>query len=160
MTLIVADSSPLIAFSRINHLELLPPLFDTVLIPPAVAAELFPKGKRKKGTAALRTASWLLVQDLKDPQSLTAVSPALDDGERAAIALAREQGVGLLIDEDAGRREAERLGITAVGTLNVLLEAKTLRLITEVKPLLEALKREGFWLSSKLIHDVLQRAQE
>lgn len=160
MKSIVSDSSPLIALSRIDQLKLLPQLFDAILIPQAVAEEVFPKGKRKKGATALRAAGWLITQDLRDPHSLDVVSPALDVGERAAVALAYEQNCGLLVDEVAGKQEAQRLGVKAFGTLAVLLDAKAQGLVPAVKPLLQALRREGFWLSAKLIQDVLQRAQE
>ena len=133
MSPIVSDSSPLIALSRINQLALLSQLFDTILIPPAVSQEVFPKGKRKKGAAALRSAAWLIIQNLHDPHSLDVVSPALDVGERAAVALAYEQNCELLVDETLGKQEAKRLGVKAFGTLAVLLEAKAQKLIPAVK---------------------------
>ena len=36
--LVVADSSPLIALINIGHIEILPQLFGTVIIPPTVGA--------------------------------------------------------------------------------------------------------------------------
>ena len=38
--LVVADSSPLIVLIHIGHVEILSQLFGTVLIPPAISAEL------------------------------------------------------------------------------------------------------------------------
>jgi len=81
-------------------------------------------------------------------------------GERAAVALAYEQNCELLVDETLGKQEAKRLGVKAFGTLAVLLEAKAQKLIPAVKPLTDALKQEGFWLSPKLIQAVLKLAQE
>lgn len=160
MKRIVADSSPLIALSRINQLELLSQLFDAVLIPRAVAEELFPMGKQKKGIALLQAAGWIITQDLKDPSFIGAVSPGLDLGERAAIALAREQELALIIDDAAGREEAARLGIAVLGTAGALLEAKIQGLIPAVKPLLEALRHEGFRLSAQVFQKIIHEAKE
>ncbi|MBI3460421.1 DUF3368 domain-containing protein [Candidatus Acetothermia bacterium] len=157
---IIADSSPLIGLSRINQLELLPKLFGSVLVPPVVVEELFSKGHEKKGVEALRAATWLKTQELKDPNTLKVISSTLDPGERAAIALAYESKEALLVDDLAARREAERLGIEIYGTLSVLLEAKVDGFIPALKPLVEALVQEGFWLSPKLIEDILREANE
>lgn len=53
----------------------------------------------------------------------------LDAGERDAITLATELYADqLIVDDRQGRREAERRGIPAIGTLGVLREAATLML--------------------------------
>ena len=39
---VVSNSSPLIALARIQRLDLLPAIFEAVLIPPAVAREIAP----------------------------------------------------------------------------------------------------------------------
>jgi predicted nucleic acid-binding protein len=154
----VSDSSPLISLARIGRLDLLQGLFHEIWVPPAVEQELTPKGK-KKGASALRAATWIKVQDLS-LQSLKPVSSSLGRGERAAIALAREKGLELLMDDPAGRREAARLGVPVLGTVGLLLEAKAQSLIPEVKPLLDALLAEGFRLSPRLYERILRRAKE
>lgn len=54
---IVSNSSPLIALADIDQLNLLPDIFDSILIPPAVAAEIAPSIPDLPG--------WLHVQSLK-----------------------------------------------------------------------------------------------
>ena len=39
---VVSNSSPLIALARIQRLDLLPAIFESILIPPAVAREIAP----------------------------------------------------------------------------------------------------------------------
>lgn len=56
---VVSNSSPLIAFADIDQLNLLPAIFDSILIPPAVAAEIAP--------SIPDLPPWLLVEDLKQP---------------------------------------------------------------------------------------------
>jgi predicted nucleic acid-binding protein len=157
---IVADSGPLISFARIDRLDLIEKICGQIHIPPSVAEELAPRGERRRGASALRAAHWIMIQDLEDPGSLEMVSPGLGVGERAAIALAHERNLELLIDDAAGRREATRLKIVVLGSVGLLLEAKVQRVILQVRPLLNALLKEGFRLSPALYREILQRAGE
>lgn len=157
---IVADSDPLIAFARIERLELLRKLYNQVLIPRTVAEEIAPKGLRKKGVIALQTAPWISVQELQDSQILNMVPAYLGGGERAAIALAYERNLELFTDDADARKEAQYLGITVFGSLAALLDAKERGFIPKVKPVLDALVKGGFWISSKLYQDVLVSAKE
>lgn len=157
---IVADSDPLIAFARIEELELLKKLYKRILIPAAVAEEIAPKGLRKKGVIALHAHPWISVQGLQDPQILNLVSARLGAGEQAAIALAYEQDLELFTDDAQARKEARRLGIPVLGSLAALLDAKEQGFIPKVKPLLDALVKNGFWISPKLYQDILLIARE
>ena len=66
----------------------------------------------------------------------------LDAGERDAITLATElQADQLIVDDREGRREAERRGIPAIGTLGVLREAATLKLL-DIRVAVERLQGE------------------
>lgn len=82
MTVIVADSGPLISFARIEQLKLMARMVHRVVIPPAVLEELAPRGKRRKGAYALQRAPWIVVEDLKDPYVFDRVSPHIKGGER------------------------------------------------------------------------------
>jgi hypothetical protein len=110
MKSVVADSGPLISFVRIKRLDLIEAICNKVLISRAVATEIAPPGKRKRGASTFHTASWITIQEVS-PESLTLVSTGLGSGEREAIALAYEKGQRLLIDEIDGRKEADRLGV-------------------------------------------------
>lgn len=64
----------------------------------------------------------------------------LGDGEREAIALAIEVGAAaIIIDERAGRRVAEKAGLTVIGTLGVVLQAKQAGVIASIRPELDKL---------------------
>jgi predicted nucleic acid-binding protein len=160
MIVIVADSGPLISFARIGELKLIERMVNRVLIPPAVMEEIAPRGKRRKGAMALQRAPWIIVENLANPHLLDLVSPHIGRGERAAIALAYERGLGLLIDDFAGRQEAKRLNITPLGSVGLLLEAKKQGVISQVKPLLDALVQDGFRLAQEIYREVLRRANE
>ena len=44
MPIVVSNSSPLIALARIQRLDLVPAILHSILIPPAVAREIAPRG--------------------------------------------------------------------------------------------------------------------
>ena len=95
----------------------------------------------------------------------TPLNPGVDAGEASAIALALQQrdagrDVLLLIDDRCGRAEAHRQGLALIGTAAVLVLAKEHRLVSTCKPLLVALREQGYFLSDSLIASVLQQCGE
>jgi len=115
---IVADTAPLNYLVLIEAVGILPRLFASVLIPPAVKKELW----HGNAPAAVSTwianpPSWLKVVNLKT--SVAAVLSYLDGGEAEAIAL-EQPGTLLLMDDRHGTVEARKRGLEVVGTLAVL----------------------------------------
>src|SRR5712671_1891951 len=121
MQSIVADTTPLNYLVLIQATDILPELYRTVLIPPAVKAEL-----AHANTPALVRAwisqppaqppAWLEVVSLKRP--VDSALEHLDAGEREAISLASElQAILLLMDERDGVTIARHRGLKVVGTL-------------------------------------------
>jgi predicted nucleic acid-binding protein len=105
----------------IDAAGLLPRLYSSVLIPPAVAAELSSTETPAAVTGFIRDLpAWL---EIRAPSRVDS-SLGLDAGETEAIALAAEQGIeAILMDERKGRRVALRRGLTPVGTLAILERA-------------------------------------
>jgi predicted nucleic acid-binding protein len=58
---VVSNSSPLIALARIQRLDLLPALFESILIPPAVSREIEPS--IPSGITSNRTRSAFIATD-------------------------------------------------------------------------------------------------
>lgn len=117
MTVVVADTSPLNYLILIGEVELLARLYNELLIPDVVAAELRdPEAPLPVREWAAQPPSWVEIRRAPDSSERL---ERLDDGERAAILLAEAQPVPalLLIDDADGRAEAERRGIPATGTL-------------------------------------------
>jgi len=119
--LVVADSSPLIALINIGHIEILPQLFGTVIIPPTVGAE--PRNAKRPQLIRSfmgRLPSWLIERAPKTIESF----PLLDAGEVAAISLPLEMKADfLLVDESLGRRTAASRGIHIAGTIGIIEHA-------------------------------------
>jgi predicted nucleic acid-binding protein len=61
------------------------------------------------------------------------------------------------MDENLGREMAQHMGVRCVGLIGVLIEAKRKGLISEIGPLMDALRDiAGFWLSEVLYKRVLR----
>jgi len=160
--IIVSDTSPLMNLAVVGQLQLLQQLYDTVIIPGAVWNELSTLSSQHPEVATVQTLSWLARQPVNSQAIVDALQAELDSGEAEAIALAVEKQADLLlIDERRGRQVATRMGLTYIGLLGVLLEAKCKGFLHEAKPVLDDLiAKAGFWVSSELYIRVLQAAGE
>jgi predicted nucleic acid-binding protein len=130
-------------------MELLEKLFGTVMVTNTVLKEFnqsIPK--------------WIVVAEpATDIQK--GLAGYLDTGEASAIALAAENLDSLLIiDETKGRKAAKELGISVTGSLGVLIAAKEKGYLQAVKPVLEKIRQTNFRISTELIEQVLEKADE
>lgn len=160
--IVVSDTSPINNLAAIGQLYLLHQLYGTVLIPEAVYLELTEPSFLVAGGTEVQTLDWIQTRNVRDRKLVESLSNELDIGEAEAIALAVEiQAERLLIDERCGRLVASRLNLQYTGILGILVEAKSQGLISEVKPLLNALiNQAGFWITEPLYNRVLQLVDE
>ena len=86
----------------------------------------------------------------------------LGQGEAEVIALAQEvQAERVLIDERKGRRIAAMVyGLKVTGTGGILLAAKQAGLVSAVRPLLEGMKQNGYFLADGLVAAICHAAGE
>ncbi len=167
---LIADASPLIALARIDRLALLPALFGPVKVMQSVYNEVmtgsFDPTETKIAQAFANT--WLqLVADVApvlDTMTPSAVANwvHLDPGEAASIsfALLAPHQHALLIDEQAGRKVCQLLGLQYIGTAALIGQAKQKGLIPSAKAELARLHAAGFWISAQVIRSVLARVGE
>ena len=146
----VFDASPLIVFHQIGQLEILRWVFAHAIVPTVVAREVAPSLGELPG--------WIAVHhDFPIPSS----SRKIDDGERAAIALAMRLSADFVVLDDlAGRRAAVGVGLTAIGSLGLLVRAKRSGLIREVRPEMDAMIFSGLFASEALYRQILSIAGE
>lgn len=159
----IANSSVLIALSRIGQLDLLPRRFpDGILIPQAVWREVVETGKGRPGAMEIGAASWIAVSEVRDKSMVSLLRKELDEGEAEAIALCREkQGRIILLDEKEARQAARRLGLAVLGTVGVLIWAKQAGHIASLLERLDALQKQGqFHLSRSVYHEALRTVGE
>jgi uncharacterized protein len=160
--IVVCDASPIIALSAVGRLSLLHQLYGKILVPEAVAQEVTSGRSGQPGADELRTSDWITVQAVQDSVLLRSLYGELDRGEAEALALAVEvRAEILLVDERLARRVALRLGLSVVGVLGVLLEAKKKGCLTAIRPVLDdLLTQAGFRIGSDLYALVLSTAGE
>lgn len=155
--LVDSNASPLILLARIDLLEILPRLFDRVLIPRAVLDETLAGGEDDPGSRETYQATWLeIVEEPGEQPVHLAFLEHLNAGEAATISLAQALRADLvLIDERQGRKIAQRLGLRVKGTIGVLVAARREGLVPQLEPLLMRLREEGAWVSDLLINEAL-----
>jgi predicted nucleic acid-binding protein len=152
--------SPILSFARANRLELLHQVVGDLIIPNAVYEDIVVRGVGKPGAREVQQSTWIRHGSVRDRTLVDKLPSKLHLGEREAMALAKEQGEVLLIDEREARREALRQGMTVVGSLQVLKEAKDRAIIPEVKPILDELIAAGMYVSDILYQTLLQQIGE
>ncbi len=154
--IVVSDTSPLQYLILIGHEHLLPDLFGTVFVPPAVVEELRHQRAPQivRGFLAGRPA-WVVI---KAPGEIQPV-PRLDRGELEALALAEELHAVLLIDERDGRRVAKSRGLHVIGTLGTL-ELGAERGLISLAPAIDALRCTDYRISERIIQSALERDRQ
>jgi predicted nucleic acid-binding protein len=158
--LIVADAGPLLSFARADRLALLRDVVGTLIIPEAVYEEIVVRGAGKPGADAVRQAAWITRGTVTDHTFIDQLPSKLNLGEREALALAKEHGGVVLVDEREARRAAQQHGIAHFGSLRVLKEAKDRELLHEVKPILDQLIATGTYISDTLYRSFLRDMDE
>lgn len=156
--LVVADAGPLIALARLDLLELLPALFSQVFLTPTVLNECEAKPDCAEGMR-IRAAVDMGLLELLAPREALPIW-GIDQGETSAIALALEQGAGVLMDDKVGRRVATQLGVKSLGTAGVLVLAKRRGRLASVRSHLEALIASGYFLGANVVSEAMRMAGE
>ncbi len=149
MRLVIADTGPLNYLILIGHLDLLPALFEKVILPSTVQNEL----ASRKAPAEVREwiakpPAWLEVQaSLKN----------IDAGERAAIRLAIYLRADLLLmDDRKGVGAAHREGLNVTGTLGIL-DLAAERGLVDFAQAIRKLEQTTFHRPQALLEDLLRK---
>ena len=160
MRKIVVNSTPLIILGNINCLKILQELYGAIIIPRAVFEEVTSKDDNAKLNLS-QNLSWIKVLEVQDKSNRKMYQAKLHDGEVEVMMLANEISADLLIiDDNAAKKTAKFLGFTVTGTLGVILKAKSEGIIPQVKPIVDEMLRQGFYISPKIIETVLKTAKE
>jgi predicted nucleic acid-binding protein len=166
MPAVVSDTSVLHYLTVTRQFNCLPKLFGQIIIPSAVWDEV---SRRKElpvhsQVANAIEAGWLKIESAHDRQAVQSLQGFLGAGESEAIILAKEfQPSLLLMDDLDGRTTAFKLKLSVTGTVGVLVRARNLELIPQLKPLLDELIemhrfRFGKTLYAAALHDVGESA--
>ncbi len=156
--IVFSNTTPFIALSSIDRIELLPQLFGKVHVSQSVIEECAAGGPIS--VPALDSLDWVVpVADEKT--SDLPVLFELDRGERQTILLARKYpGSTVIIDERLARRVAEYMKLRVTGTLGVLAKAKSDGHIPSFYEAADAMRRQGLHYSPGLIVRLAQHLGE
>lgn len=107
MSVVVSDTTPLNYLILIGKIDVLPSLFGSLIVPPAVIAEMnHPKAPVSVAQWASSPPHWLKIQ-----APFNTLNLALGPGEREAISLAMELGIrAILVDDRRARNAAGKQG--------------------------------------------------
>lgn len=154
--IVVADTTPLHYLILIHEANLLPVLFEHVLLPLAAFEELqHTRTPPKVREWMAHPPTWFEVRTVAAITSPALMS--LDPGEREAIQLALDLGIStVLMDEAEGRQVAQALHLEVRGTLGILERAAKLGKV-DLRLALSALQQTSFRMSPALRTAFLKR---
>lgn len=165
MNPVICNSGPLMVLAKLNRLDFSPTLFEQVLVPRTVYNEVVIHGL-SLGYSDAQTVklfferlNWQPVDVSVTIRSHYSSASILDPGETDVLALALETAAPLiLLDDEAARNEARRLGLKVKGSLGVLVSVYQADLINYEQieiMLFEIANRPDIWINKKLCLQVL-----
>ena len=158
--IVISNTSPIFYLHRLRLLDLLQKLYQEVIVPKAVVAELEAGRKQGEDVPAIDSYEWIKIRAIRSPQ-IMGLSTDFGPGETEVLALALEESDSLvIIDEKLARRIARLRGLRVTGTAGILLKAKQKGHILAVKPFLDRLQEIHFHLSDNVRTLILSTAEE
>ncbi len=150
--IVVTNTSPLLALDRIGLIELIPRLFSAILRPESVRKEIQEGLEFGYQNRLLEDTDWL--KTVEDPPEMM-LRKELGAGETSAIALAvRIKADWILLDDLAARLVAEELGLHVMGTLGILIAARSKGMIQSAYESAKDLKTVGFRVTDALLETI------
>jgi predicted nucleic acid-binding protein len=157
--IIVSDSSPLVCFAILGMLDVLNDIIEKIMVPTAVYEEI--SVPKKPYSEEIKLFLKNRVIPVKNKVAVKLLDKEVDPGEAEAIVLAIEKNIGdILIDDPKGRKAARTHGLSPVGTIGILLQAKKTGRIKQVKPLLDKLIKNRIRIGISLYQKALELAEE
>lgn len=147
---IISDTSCLILLDKIGELEILNKLFGKIITTSEVANEF-----------GQPLPTWIEIQQPTDNNYQSIIEASVDSGEASAIALAFElDNCLLIIDDLKARKFANQIGLTIIGTMGVIVDAKLAEIIPSVKSIIAKIKLTNFRMTEQLEIVMLKKAGE
>jgi predicted nucleic acid-binding protein len=147
---IISDTSCLILFDNIGELDLLHKLYGSIITTLEVQLEF---GKD--------LPTWFEIKEPLDKNYQSIIESSVDKGEASTIALALEyENCLLIIDDLKGRKFAQKLGISIIGALGVIVDAKLSGIISSIKPIIQKIKETNFRVTEEIEKIMLSKSEE
>lgn len=147
--IVFSNTTPFIALSSIQQLDLLPRLFQRIHVVEEVAAEC--GASHRIPVPDLVQLPWIQIVSASPLIHATPLL-ALDKGEKYTLDMAIQYHTDwVIIDEKIGRNIAEYLGLKVMGTLGILLKAKQAGWVTSFSQTAIAMQSQGIFYHPGLI---------
>jgi len=156
--LVIADTGPLNYLILIGHIDVLPALFEKVVLPTTVQSELASdNAPRPVRHWIANLPAWLDVREAPLSQAEDASLKGIDAGEKAAIQLAASLNADLLLmDDRKGVNAAQRIGLRVTGTLGIL-DLAALHGLADFAQAVERLRLTNFRVPRDLLDALLEK---
>jgi predicted nucleic acid-binding protein len=153
--IVISDTSPFCYLILIDCINILPQLYDKIIIPEVVYQELINQDSPQKVKEYLKNKpNWLLIKNHQKKADLELEK--LDQGEKSAIILAEETKADLIIlDEKLARKIAKNRNLKIIGLLGILYDGCLAGLIEVDK--FKELEKTNFFVSPKLLESVIEK---
>jgi predicted nucleic acid-binding protein len=157
----VLDMNAVIGLAKGECLDRVRGLFREVVVPPAVRREVVEEGRGRAGAQELQAALGDWVREEAPVSHPAGVGlPALSPEDQEVLALALERGGVLVRDDVPLRREAARLEIPTLGTVQLALLMKQQGRLEAVRPVLDLMQARGYHIDLALYAEALVLAGE
>ncbi|MCA9981958.1 MAG: DUF3368 domain-containing protein [Anaerolineales bacterium] len=166
----VSNAGPLIVLGKLNRLQLLADLYGTVAIPQTVYDEVVTEGLRRGATDAMVVRlfwyqkQWPILESPPESWQQYQAHIQLDRGEQDVLVLASTvQAKLVLLDDEAARGEARRLGFTVRGSVGIVAQSYQRGFLTfpEAELLLQEIAmRSDIWINERLCQQVIQSLRQ
>ena len=159
--LVIADTGPINYLILIGCIDLLPVLFERVIVPAPVLAELSaPNTPQSVSRWIVALPAWLEVSEIPANNKPDPTLKDIHAGELAAISLAATLKADLLpMDDRKGVNFARSIGLRVTGTLGIL-ELAAMNGLTDFPLAIERLRQTNFRGPNKLLDALVRRHSE
>lgn len=156
--IVFCNTTPLIALSSIDHLNLLKHLFGEILLVQEVVDECAMGGPIK--VPNLSKLDWIKIVASTNCEN-NHILLELDKGEKFTLHMAKEMSAqSVIIDEKIGRNVAEYMGLSVIGTLGILLNAKRKKLLPSFSESVLSMRSQGIYYHENLVRRLIKEAGE
>lgn len=161
MLKVISNSTPLIALNKIGKLNLLKQIYGEIIIPYAVYEEVILESNIKDSNDFIKESRFINIIGIKNEEAKRLFVTSLHKGEVEVMILAKEIEADIcIIDDLLARKYAKYYNIKITGTIGILLKAKELSVITNLRPIMDELISSGIYIDNKLYSRVLEIAKE
>ena len=160
--LVISDATALIALINIESFSLLEAFASKIIIPEEVYEEISVFDDAKSFLDEKIKVQMVQIAKVKNKEFYQELKIRLDSGESAAIALAIEQKLPLIIDEKRGRSIAKSIDVEIIGVIGIIKAQYKIKRVSkeDVEKLIDKLNRSDFRVTKKLFDMILKDDDE